>query len=61
MVLCKYLITYPKEAAEVFEAALIISIAWDCNAGAANLETNLINRYVINKVLTESLVKLAKK
>lgn len=61
MVLCKYLVTYPKEAAEMFEAATIISISWDANGGTANLENNLINRYLINMQLTKSLVNLAKK
>lgn len=61
MLLCKYLITHAKEAAESFEAAVIISISWDANGGTANLESNFINRYLINKELTKSLVNLAKK
>src|SRR5665811_2572147 len=57
MVLSKYLITYRKEAAETFESAVLISIPWDANSGTANIETNFINRYVINKELTKSIVK----
>lgn len=59
--MCKYLINHADTAKKAFEAAIIISISWDCNGGTANLEKNFINRHVINRELTKSLVTLAKK
>jgi len=61
MVLSKYLIKHPQEAKSIFESAIIISIAWDCDAGMKNLEDSMINDYLINRNLTDSLKSLAKK
>lgn len=61
MVLCKYLLKHGKEAEQVFEAAVILSISWDANGGTANLEKDWINRVIINRQLTKSLIQLAKK
>lgn len=61
MVLAKYLVSKPEEAKSNLECAILISIAWDCVRGSENLEQPFINKYIINKALTQGLIRLAKK
>lgn len=61
MVLAKYLTNREENAKKYFECAILISIAWDCVEGSNHLEKPFINKFIINRALTEGLLKLAKR